>query len=449
MTSLQKQADLGIISPADAVMKITMNRNEKLDTIKKLVNGVHITRNGKLRSIKLHDATASYPNGYAYTSLKGGRIVKAKTVDDLYERLYQHYFGVEVFTVGKVFDLAIEEKRGTANLTAETIRKNENDYTRFFSDDLKERDITSVTVTDIKEYCQKLVNTTTISKKSFLGFKGILKLIFGYAMENGIINKNPIDTINFRVYLKSCVDRVKAVENEIFSQEEIETLTKDAESRAENTYYVYFFAMRFSILTGCRVGEIFSLKWSDIDFDSKLIHIHSQQLCTFKDGSNHYYYAPYTKNERGISKGGRLFPLTNELHDLLVRLDQEQKELGIKSDYVFVHRSGEWVTTRQYQSYLRRICRKHGLQLTNNHSFRKTLNSAVFHKNGLSISDSAELLGHSEETNLRNYSYASRDHLERARNILNSYQGSVREVENVIPFTKRKSPQSADYKAFC
>ena len=51
--------------------------------------------------------------------------------------------------------------------------------------------------------------------------------------------------------------------------------------------------------------------------------------------------------------------------------------------------------------------------MTNNHSFRMSLNSNVFiGEYGLPVTERARLLGHSVETNLRYYSFAGKDSLD-------------------------------------
>ena len=67
-----------------------------------------------------------------------------------------------------------------------------------------------------------------------------------------------------------------------------------------------------------RAGELPSLKWSDVH--DNYIHIHSQQLSNKRKGGKKYYYANWTKDEKGESKGGRKFPLTQVIRDLLDEL---------------------------------------------------------------------------------------------------------------------------------
>ena len=80
---------------------------------------------------------------------------------------------------------------------------------------------------------------------------------------------------------------------------------------------------------------------------------------------------------------------------------------------MFCHKNGEWIKTDAYETCLRRLMSGLGYNVTNNHSFRMSLNSNVFiGKYGLPATERARLLGHSVETNLRYYSFAGKDSLD-------------------------------------
>ena len=87
---------------------------------------------------------------------------------------------------------------------------------------------------------------------------------------------------------------------------------------------------------------------------------------------------------------------------------------------MFCHKNGEWIKTDAYETCLRRLMSGLGYNVTNNHSFRMSLNSNVFiGKYGLPATERARLLGHSVETNLRYYSFAGKDSLDDICAILN------------------------------
>lgn len=196
-----------------------------------------------------------------------------------------------------------------------------------------------------------------------------------------------------------------------------------------------------------RAGELASLKWSDVH--DNYIHIHSQQLSNKRKGGKEYYYADWTKDEKGESEGGRRFPLTKAINDLLNELKSVQSSKEIYSEFIFCHENGEWIKTDAYITCLRRMLTSLGFEITNNHAFRMSLNSNILAgKLNLKEADRAELLGHSAETNIKYYTYASKDDMDDLVNLFNAAtEVSPRSHQNVIDFGKRKKPESNKFKA--
>ncbi len=245
----------------------------------------------------------------------------------------------------------------------------------------------------------------------------------------------------------------------IFSEDEIESIETCVRSRMGfKRYHGYFingYAILFSIKVGVRVGEIPALKWSDIK--GNYIHIHAQQLTHDRKGGKEYYLAEYSKDECGESRGGRRFPLSKEIRDLLDEIRALQAQKGIKSDHIFCKEDGEWIKKDAYISCLHRLLASMGYDITNSHAFRMSLNSnALDAKLHLSPAKRAELLGHSVETNLKYYTYASKGDMDDLVNLFDSegLKGAkTLEVspgchQNVVKFTKRKSTEPAKFQAF-
>jgi len=111
----------------------------------------------------------------------------------------------------------------------------------------------------------------------------------------------------------------------------------------------------------------------------------------------------WTKDERGISQGGREFPLYKELEELLLEIKEKQKELGIISDYIICNREGHFIYKTSFGRALYELCKKLGFHVTNNHAFRMTLNSKW--EPYFSASARASYFGHTVETNLAHYTY--------------------------------------------
>lgn len=184
-------------------------------------------------------------------------------------------------------------------------------------------------------------------------------------------------------------------------------------------------AILFASESGCREAEIPALKWEDV-LDNR-IHIHAQLNDQVVDGHKVYYYNPTTKNEKGISRNGRFIPMTNEIRRILFALRENQKRLGITSEWAFCKEDNSYSTTAGYYEALYRLCKKLGLQLSNNHAFRMALNSYVYVPAGMDVATRAKILGHSVETNLRFYTFSRTDeYLDEVAEMLNAFSSANR-----------------------
>ena len=449
--SLNSELNLGIIDASGARAELELLNAKQQKLRDQLVYSNHVTNEGQPRIIKHHTPTESNPKDYYITIMSDGKRIKAVTYDKLIDKLYNYYAdGLLDFSVQSVFEAALNEKVVTENPKPRTIEKNRGDFKRFISDDFASKDIRTINEIDLKKFIQAWVTDKHPKQKTFLSFKGILNLIFEYAYIHKIIVENPVSYVKNRPYMKSC-DTSKAKSDEkIFSPEEIQLLKDEVRIRISSgtkrygDYYINGYAMLFAIETGVRVGELCALKWEDVH--ENYIHIHAQQLYQNVDGKKEIYFAPYTKNEKGISEDGRQFPLTNAIEAILSELKAKQEELGIESEFIFCNRDGRWIIEEAYTSFLRRLCRSKGLHVTNNHAFRMSLNSNVLIPMGISVADRAAMLGHSIETNLKYYSYAQKDYLDDVKAKLDAVgfapQGTPREHLKIVPFAKKEIPQT-------
>jgi len=453
-----EQKKCGILSDTDTAKQMEMIRKKEIKAKEKLVNSVHVTNDGMPRKIKYMESQKLYR-----TKMADGSYLSGKSEEILIEKLFQYYALSLMDTSMKgIFDVAIKIKAKTENCNQKTIEHNRSNFNRFISNDFAKRDITSITKDDLKEYTQEMVNRLHPKKKAFFAYKSVLNIIFQYALEKDIISENPVTAIKNSIYYKSLEIENRNSEVKILSPEEIEKVKETVAiykkvKRYKDEYFINGYAILFSIETGMRAGELPALKWSDIK--ENYIHIHAQQLCRKRENGDgkEYYYAGWTKNEKGVSKGGREFPLTNAIKQILSELKAHQERLHIESEYIFCHENGEWIKTESYETCLRRMLKSLGYQVTNNHAFRMSLNSNVFIPLGIPETERARLLGHTVEVNLKYYSFSQKNNTQNICNLLNG-KGSVTEKstnlvtprlhQNIIKFEKAKSLRTANSQAF-
>ena len=437
---------------------LDMLNEKELRLKRQLIAEVH-SSNGTPRTIKYVESKQLWS-----TLLPGKKPITAKTEEALLDKLMEFY-GVSIsskdYSVATIFEKALAHKDRTEAVNPETLYHLKASYNRFISDSMAHKDVRNITSDILSEYTLNMLReaqevddqgvTRKIKKKAFLDYKSVLNLIFTYALHNDIITVSPLSKMNNKAFMKEC-DCSKAVsEQKIFSEDELETIKTEVRSRMKqkkyNGYFINGYAILLSIETGMRAGELPSLKWSDVH--ENYIHIHAQQLSNKRKGGKEYYYADWTKDEKGVSRGGRKFPLTKNIRNILSELKSIQEGKGIHSEFVFCNTDGEWIKTDAYITCLRRLLTSLGFSITNNHAFRMSLNSIVLAgKLNLPVAKRAELLGHSVETNMMYYTYATKDDMDDLVDLFNDNgEVSPRSHLKIVNFEKEKSLETANFKA--
>ncbi len=454
----------GTIDYADAAAQINMLKQKEYKLKEKLISQVHVKNDGTPRKIEYKNNLELWCTIMPDRSRKFG-----KTKEILLDKLMEAYgLYVTDLKFETVFNRAIEHKDRTEAVNEDTLNYLKSTFRRFFAKEFADRDIRKIDSDMIAEYTLRILReaqtvdeqgvTHKLKKKAFLAYKSVLNITFQYALLKDIITTNPLLKLKNKAFYKEC-DCSKPVSDEkIFSEDEIESVEACVHShmgfKRYHGYFINGYAIIFSIKTGVRVGEIPALKWSDVK--ENYIHIHAQQLSHKRKGGKEYYYAGWTKDERGESKGGRKFPLTREIRELLDELKELQTRKGIKSEYIFCNEDGEWIKTDAYISCLHRLLASMGYDITNNHAFRMSLNSNVLDaKLDLRPAKRAELLGHSVDTNLKYYTYATKEDMDDLVNLFDSedlkpaktLEVTPRLHQNLIEFEKNRSLKSSKFKA--
>lgn len=448
---LRLKIDCGIITADDATREELMITKKERELKKSLVEQVHIKNNGTPRKIEYKENT-----GLWKTLLPDKTPVTATTEDIIYDKLMTYYgLSITDYSLSALFKEAIVHKDKTEPVNPDTLSYLESSFKRFIDDSIGNMDIRKITLDVLSEYTLNMLRkaqepdsqgvTHKIKKKAFLSYKSVLNLAFDYAMLKDYITANPLDKFKNKAFLKECDCNKSLSEEKIFSEDEIEaiktTVRKYMTYERYNGYFINGYAILLSIETGMRAGELPSLKWTDVH--DNYIHIHTQQLAHKREGGKQYYLVDYTKNEKGVSCGGRKFPLTQEIKSILDELKTLQEKKEIHSDFIFCHEDGEWIKKDAYITCLRRMLSSMGFKVTNNHAFRMSLNSNVLDaKLHLPVAKRAELLGHSVETNLKYYTYASKQDMD---DLVDLFDADKKEHPNFVLLSPRSHLKSVNF----
>ena len=209
-----------------------------------------------------------------------------------------------------------------------------------------------------------------------------LRDIFKAAEENGLVAKSPVSS-----RLKA--GGKKTEEKEPLTPSETMLLLERVTEPRARTFLL------LCLHTGVRRGEALALKYSDIDFKNKVIHIRRNAVVKQKDTTA----SPDLKTKAGK----RDVPLTEELETWL----KEQKCVAA-SDYIFVMKDGKLLTTSAFHKLFAWIDKALPERHITAHILRHTYITRLFEA-GLDLKEIQYLAGHSSvEMTLRVYAHYDR-----------------------------------------
>ncbi len=259
-------------------------------------------------------------------------------------------------TVTAWFDYWIENIKGDS-IRPNTIRN----YKERFEHNIK-KCIGNMILSEVKPmHCQNVLNQMKDDYKSSTAIyqtRITLYCMFSDAVENDVIYKNPV---------------TKGIKHNIGKEpKKVRALTIDEQKKflevAEKSSNYNQFA--FILQTGLRTGELIGLKWSDIDWEKRVIHI--QRSMEYR-----YSVGEWRIGEPKSKSGYRDVPLTEEAVAILKRQKEKLREIKVINmqfkEHVFLSRKGEPTKNSAYDTTLFKLCDKAGIRRFSMHVLRHTM----------------------------------------------------------------------------
>ncbi len=263
--------------------------------------------------------------------------------------------------------------------------------------------LSEIKVADIDKFFKE--QSKRYASSSLKGLKAIISNIFNEAIRTGLLKNNPCQQA---VIPKSKVDTTE--DKKVYTMEEIKHILTLCEGKPIHDMILITFKY------GLRREEMFGLRWKDVDFTNKVIHIRN----TVTVNGTKKIESETTKT----SKSKRDYPIDTEMLEVLQKLKKAQAiNKGLKGmDYkngnkVFLKQDGSEYHPDYARQAFRNLLKKNGLPLTKWHSLR---NSCVSYLNTLGFSprDVADWVGHEDIATTMNI-YTTVD-FERKKSILDS-----------------------------
>ena len=257
---------------------------------------------------------------YRWTANGKEHTVYANTLGDLREKESQieadrrdgiNSKAASTATINSMYSKWINGKKGLRGQTLETYKRSYDTHVR---ESFGTRKIAKCTYSDLKAYFVEMAEKG-YSKNYVAGVKTVLAQVFEMAERDGIVRKNPCD-MAFRDACKECyAGQTKRRSLEINEQT---AFLEYIEDHPIFDRWTPIFTVLFG--TGCRIGEIIGLQWSDCDFENNLI--------TIKRTASYYSLngkCIWDIHEPKTEAGYRTIPMMKEVKEALLAEKEHQR----------------------------------------------------------------------------------------------------------------------------
>lgn len=229
--------------------------------------------------------------------------------------------------------------------------------------------------------CQRILNSMAEQYAGATIYQTyiVLQVVFKAAVDNDLLRKSPIN---------GSVKLPKRVENKIrfLTLEEQKLFLNEAIGASNGNQF------RMILETGLRTSELVGLKWSDIDWNEKVIHVRRNLEYRYSRGD--WLWGP-TKSKAGE----RDIPMTDMVYGMLSVMEANKSHLLPQTpeefrDIIFLNRNGVPTKNSAYDTSLYKLCEKAGIKTISMHTLRHTFATRCVEA-GMNYKTLQTILGHS------------------------------------------------------
>lgn len=313
-------------------------------------------------------------------------------------------------TFNKYVELFLKEK--SATLSAMTIQGYRQSLKRPAAEfgEMKLEDIDYLMVkkfiTDMQAGQRNKRNKKPLAHGTIVSYYTVLHTLFESAVENDIIQSNPMQRMKKPKPRKDDIPKEKVV----YSESEVAYII----DCLNNEPLKWRALVLFMIDSGCRRGEVAGLKWEEIDFKTGKVNICRNAQYTKEKGV--YISTPKSHKSREIIINQPVLQVLKEWkrQQTLLYFGQGKSTDG----FCFTQHEGELMNPNTITEYIRKFGQRYNLPGMHPHALRHTM-ATISIANGADVVSISKKMGHcNPSVTLNIYSHANEEAQRRATDIL-------------------------------
>lgn len=275
-----------------------------------------------------------------------------------------HIYGAHKTTLNEAFDRSINNRPDLKESTKQMYSEFYNMYARHTIGNKK---AASITYSDIAELYKDLLDDKNLNIGTVNNLNAAINVAFNTLLRDDMIRKNPTELV---------MSEIRKSYRGLFTKRHALTIEQQNEflNYIKNSKFSYWYPI-FTVMlwTGCRVGELCGLRWSDCDFQNNTISI-NHILVYDRAKSNKFSFRISTPKSKA---GYRTIPMFDEVRDILLEKKQRKDghsnvEVDGYSGFIFTTKTGQPMSSVNlnsalsniidaYNSELEVLCRKDGV----------------------------------------------------------------------------------------
>ena len=276
-------------------------------------------------------------------------------------------------TLNELFDLYISQ----ADHLAPQTRFNYKDiYDRHVRPEFGEKKISDIRYSDVKDFYNAFLNTEIVrgskkgKKRSVRSLKNLHTPLYGafeVAVKDELLDRNPCKDA-LKDYRKTREWKMSIKEKKALTEEEQKAFLNFLQRHSKYDSWISIMVVLFG--TGLRIGECLSLKWSDIDWDKKMINVETTYSYRRVYGKEHAEkHNGMVKTIRSIRK----IPIFPEVYAVLQQEYEDQSIIGFceevidgYSGFIFTNTRGGKLSGSSVNGFIKRAIMAYNEEETEN-----------------------------------------------------------------------------------